>query len=259
MSTWPPPTEILPIFNSSVFSSGDSNLTVTEGDSRYVNLFGAQTINVAKTFNNTNLKIKDTTGGGTATVNYTSAGDSTNFNFLSNGVGGTQFIVSDLVSMPLYNKNLSDATNTFPRSYYIVYGNSSSVAVGSSASYTFFTNNLWNGSTVNNSSIISWTAATGAFTVSQAGLYLVHASCSLSQGSSSAQRAFRISASDGQEAANVGSDDSNVAPIPVSVTAMFLLNANDTIRTSGFQTTGVSRNFLTGASPTNKFICYKIL
>lgn len=222
---------------------------VLDGDSCY---FIAALDSSKRLFFNTD----DAKSGSTLTLKSNQAGSHT-LNFPA--ISSTETLVGRATTDTLTNKNLNSSTNTFPRDYHIVYGDTSTVTVGSSASYTFFTNNLWDGTTASNGSTITWTAATGTFTVSESGLYLVHASCSLSQGSSSGQRAFRISTSDGQEAANVGSDSSNVAAIPISVTGIFLLSASATIRTSGFQTTGVDRNFITAASPANKFMVHKII
>jgi len=252
-----PPSETPATFNPANWIPQDGEINL----SNYLTTGTAQNITGAKTYATSTLKVKDSSGGGTSTVNYVSVGDSTTYNLLSNTSGGTQFIVSDLVSMPLYNKNLSDATNTFPRNYYIVYGGSGSQSIASNSNFTTTTNALWAGSTSNQSSgTISWTGGTGTFTVNDNGLYMVSASCSFAGSTAAGQRAISIACSDGQTSTSSTADNSSPAfSVGLTITTMFVLSATATINCSVRQMTGSSLNATTSAGTINKFMVYKIL
>jgi hypothetical protein len=158
--------------------------------------------------------------------------------------------------MQLYNKNLSDATNSFPRFFYIVYGNGSNQAIVGGSNVDL-TSTLWAGTT-NNSASGQITYSSGVYTVTNTGLYLVNASATFASNASTARRFFRIQCSDGQ--VNDQSYSLGGASILMSNTGFFSLAAGTTVKMVASQDAVAGPGTLNiNASAAQKFAIYKIL
>lgn len=139
-------------------------------------------------------------------------------------------------------------------SSHTVFGNSGTQSIPDGGAY--LTNSVFNGSvTTAGASNTTWTAATGTFTIVNAGYYIVSVSVVLQSAVSSARRWLRIEA-DGQLSDTTYSlSGSNIL---MSVSAHFFLTASSTVRTFLGQETGGALNATSSASPQHRFSIVRI-